>query len=170
MDKGKTATTFNKVEGRAPGEIFPPMGTAEDPVIFGDHHELLLCYQIAPANGGGYAVLAFSNAVHYELNPWNVLEGLAEAKFPFRMWDFMEIVGSEFTQRWPGLRFWTISSNDVMLEIVFAEVQLVHETKVELVHEGPDSDILRAVLIEYLLRENKLPIPALSKQRFSANS
>lgn len=155
----KTAKTLKKGEGRPPPETFPPMGTVEAPVIFGDHHELLLCYEIAPASGGGYAILSFSNAIHYELNPWNVHEGLHDAKFPFRVWDFTEVVGSDFTERWPKQRFWTISFNDVMLEIVFAKVLLVHENKVELVHEGPESDTLRSVLIEYLNRANKLQLP-----------
>ncbi|RYY87320.1 MAG: hypothetical protein EOO15_12250 [Chitinophagaceae bacterium] len=128
------------------------MGTAEDPVIFGDHHELLLCYEIAPAAGGGNAILAFKDAVHYEQNPWNVPEGLGEAKYPFRMWDFTEVVGSDRTAQWSRTnwprRFWTISFNDVMFEIVFSKVEMVHQSR--------DATSQRDALVKYLLDAKKL--------------
>jgi hypothetical protein len=118
------------MEARPPQETFPSIGTVENPALFFDGHDLLLCYEIAPVKDGGNAILAFSGVVYFEKNPNNV-KGLRAAKYPVRPWDFTEVLGSDRTERWRSLnlRFWTISFNDGTIEIVFCEVRQVHETR-----------------------------------------
>lgn len=135
------------MEGRPTYEKFPSIGTVEDPALFRDcERNLFLCYQIAPIDGDGSVVLVFSDVVYFEENPNNVHEGLCRSPYPVRPWDFTEIYGSDRTDRWSSefspRRFWTISFNDWMVEIVFASVQKVHETR-QLI--APD-----AALIAYL--------------------
>ncbi|MBS0410828.1 MAG: hypothetical protein JSR86_13005 [Proteobacteria bacterium] len=135
------------MEGRPPDESFPQIGTIEDPAYFKDcHRNLLLCYDIAPVDGGGNVVLEFRDVVYFEENPNNAPEGLCHAKYPVRLWDFTEVVGSDRTDRWSTQyfprRFWTISFNDSMVEVVFSSVRQVHLTR-----EPIDPD---AALLEYL--------------------
>lgn len=118
------------VESKTPKEDFPAIGTIENPAMFFDGSDLLLSYDIAPVAGGGIAVLKFSNVIHFEKNPVNV-EGLRDAKYPTKAWDFTEIYDSDRTIRWKALspRFWTISFNDVTVEIIFSEVHMIHEAR-----------------------------------------
>lgn len=51
------------MEGKPPSESFPTIGTVEDPAVFCDGRSLLLCYEIAPVDDGGNAILAFSDVV-----------------------------------------------------------------------------------------------------------
>ncbi len=118
------------MESTRPKEDFPTIGTIEKPAMFFDGYDLLLSYDIAPVAGGGIAILKFSDVIHFEQNPTNV-EGLRNALYPTKAWDFTEVCGSERTTKWKALspRFWTISFNDVTVEIVFSEVKKVHETR-----------------------------------------
>lgn len=116
------------MEGKTPSEAFPPIGTVENPAIFSDGYDLLVCYEIAPSGGGGNAILAFTTVTYFEQNPNNVHEGLRNARYPHRPWDFTEVIGSDRNRssEWSESRFWTISFNDVMVEIVFSKVSLIH--------------------------------------------
>jgi hypothetical protein len=118
------------MESKTPQEDFPAIGTVENPAIFSDGSDLLLSYDIAPVAGGGVAILKFSDVIHFEQNPMNV-KGLGHAKYPTKAWDFTEVYGSERTTKWKALspRFWTISFNDVTVEIVFSKVKIVQETR-----------------------------------------
>ena len=118
------------MEGIRPNETFPLIGTVENPAVFSDGRDLLLSYEIAPVAGGGIAILKFSDVIHFEQNPINV-EGLKDAVFPAKPWDFTEVFGSDRTTRWKALepRFWTISFNDVTVEVVFSKVHKAHETR-----------------------------------------
>jgi len=118
------------MESKNPQEDFPTIGTIENPAIFFDGSDLLLSYDIAPVAGGGIAILKFLDVIHFEKNPINV-EGLRDAKYPTKAWDFTEVCGSYRTTKWKALspRFWTISFNDVTVEIIFSEVKIVHETR-----------------------------------------
>ncbi len=132
------------MEGRTPPEKFPQIGTVEDPALFRDcDRNLLLSYEIAPVDGGGNAILEFSDVVYYEQNPNNVHEGLRNSKYPVRHWDFTEIWGSDRTDKWSSQhfprRFWTISFNDWMVEVVFSGVKLVQESREEI---APDAGLL----------------------------
>ena len=136
------------MEGISPQETFPQIGTVEGPALFRHReNELLLCYEIAPVDGGGNVILAFNDVVYFEQNPNNVPEGLANSKYPVRMWDFTEVVGSDRTERWSSeffrRRFWTISFNDWMVEIVFSSVQQVHESREPI---SPDAALLNYVI------------------------
>ncbi len=133
------------MNGQAPPEKFPQIGTVEDPALFRDcDRNLLLSYEIAPIDGGGNAILQFSDVVYYEQNPNNVHEGLRHSQYSVRPWDFTEILGSDLTDRWSSRycprRFWTISFNDWMVEIVFSGVKLVQESQEGL---APDAGLLR---------------------------
>lgn len=132
------------MEGKSPPERFPQIGTVEDPALFRDcERNLLLCYEIAPVDGGGNVILAFSGVVYFEQNPNNVHEGLRDSKYPVRHWDFTEVFGSDRTDRWSSQfsarRFWTISFNDWMVEIVFSSVEQVHRTPEQI---APDAALL----------------------------
>lgn len=130
------------MEGRSPQESFPQIGTVDDPAIFYEGRNLLVCYEVAPASDGGAVILKFSDVVFVEQNPNNVPEGLQNAKHPVKAWEFTEVSGSEHTERWPTRRFWTISFNDMMVEIVFSNVRQVHRTH--------DSVSPGATLLDYL--------------------
>ena len=121
------------MEGKPPLETFPQIGTIEDPALFCAERTLLLSYELAPVGGGGNAILFFSDVVYFEQNPNNVHEGLRQSVYPVRAWDFTEVFGSDRIKRWGHTprRFWTISFNDVMVEVVFAKVRLVHEARYE---------------------------------------
>ncbi len=105
-----------------PVENFPAIGTVENPSTFYDGRDLVLSYEIAPVAGGGIAVLKFHQIFDFRISPMNV-EGLANAKHPTRAWAFTEVFGSDKTEYWNvkalNIRFWTISFNDVTVEIVF---------------------------------------------------
>jgi hypothetical protein len=133
------------MDSKTPEETFPSIGTVEDPAYFRDcERNLLLCYEIAPVDGGGNVILEFGDVVYFEQNPNNVSEGLRNSKYPVRAWDFTEVLGSDRTERWQTLnrRFWTISFNDWMLEVVFSRIRQVH-----LAREPMAPDV---ALLEYL--------------------
>ncbi len=117
------------MESNVPKEVFPRIGTVENPALFFDGDSLFLSYRVAPVDGDGTVVLRFSDVIHFEQNPVNV-EGISAARYPASPWSFTEVIGSDRTSRWRALnpRFWTISFNDVMVEVVFSAVQEVHVT------------------------------------------
>lgn len=117
------------MEGRAAQEPFPQIGTVENPALFFDGSDFFPCYDLAPASGGGTAILRFSHVVQFEKTPVDV-EGLHAARYPATPWEFTEITGSDRTAKRQHLRlrFWTISFNDVTVEIVFAGVEMVQQS------------------------------------------
>ena len=117
------------MDSKAPPEQLPLIGTVENPALFHDGTNLFLSYEIAPAAGGGIAILRFSHVLHFEKNPVNV-EGLAAARYPVSPWNITEITGSDRTARWSALRprFWTISFNDVTVEVVFTGMRIAQRT------------------------------------------
>lgn len=118
------------MDWKPPSEVFPSIGTTENPAFFFDGYDLLLCYDIAPIDDGGIAVLQFDRVILFEKNSNNI-EGLGASSYPIRPWEFTEVYGSERTERWSPLsaRFWTISFNDVSVEVVFETVDKVYETR-----------------------------------------
>lgn len=114
------------MEGQIPQEVLPQIGTVDAPALFSDGKDLLLAYDIAPISGGGTAILKFSQVIHFECNPVNT-RGLATHRYPASPWAFTEVVGSDLTEEWRVLepRFWTISFNDVTVEVLFSEVEIV---------------------------------------------
>jgi hypothetical protein len=136
------------MEHRSPPERFPQIGTVEDPAYFRDcEGRLLLCYEIAPADGGGNVILEFSNVVYFEQNPNNVAEGLRNSQYPARAWDFAEVTDSDRNAKWSTAyfprRFWTISFNDWMLEVVFSGVRQVLVTRAPITPDIALMDYLR---------------------------
>ncbi|WP_144037797.1 hypothetical protein [Sphingopyxis sp. KK2] len=137
-----------KNDGISPQENLPRIGTVEGPALFRHREdEVLLSYEIAPVDGGGNVILAFSKVVYFEQNPNNVHEGLANSKYPVRMWDITEVPVSDRTERWSCEfhchRFWTISFNDWMIEIVFSSVRKVHEDREQI---SPDAALLNYMI------------------------
>jgi hypothetical protein len=116
------------MKDRSPPEALPAIGTVENPAFFFDGSDLFLSYQTAPVAGGGVAVLQFSDVICFEMNPANV-HGLAAYPYPISPWNFTEVLDSDRTTRWRVLtpRFWTISFNDVAVEVVFSDVEKVYE-------------------------------------------
>ncbi|MPL74847.1 hypothetical protein SDC9_20666 [bioreactor metagenome] len=117
------------MKGAHPKETFPEIGTVDVPALFSDGEDLLLSYEVAPVAGGGIAILKFSDVIYFEQNPNNV-KGIRNASFPASPWEFTEVFDSDRTTFWTALepRFWTISFNDVTVEVVFSKVQKVHQT------------------------------------------
>lgn len=136
------------MEGKRPEEVFPAIGTVENPAVFHDGRDLLLCYEVAPVDDGGTVVLAFSDVIFFEQNPHNVPEGLRDYKYPIDAWDFTEVWGSDRNERWGalGCRFWTISFNDVAVEIVFSEVRQLHRVREP---NAPHDALLEFLRTEY---------------------
>jgi hypothetical protein len=66
-----------RMEGKPPEEVFPAIGTVENPAIFYDGRDLLLCYEVAPVDDGGTVILAFNDVIFFEQNPHNVPRGSA---------------------------------------------------------------------------------------------
>lgn len=137
------------MDSKTPEETFPSIGTVENPALFCDGYDLLVCYEIAPVSGGGNAILSFKDVFFFERNPNNV-EGLRDSKYPVRAWNFTEVLGSDRTERWRPLerRFWTISFNDVTVEVVFSKVQQVHQS--------PEPVSPRVALLNYLGMQHRL--------------
>ena len=133
------------MEAKTPAEAFPSIGTVQNPALFSDEDDLLLSYEIAPVAGGGIAILRFSSVIHFEQNPTNS-KGLADAKYPTRPWEFSEISGADRTEKWESLqpRFWTVSFNDVTVEVVFE--------KVEYLDRQPDGTCPSVALVDFLSR------------------
>ncbi len=118
------------MESKIPKEAFPMIGTVENPALFFDGENLFLSYEIAPAAGGGIAILIFYDVIYFEKNPINV-DGIMTSRYPVSPWNFTEVTGSDRTAKWRALkpRFWTISFNDRTVEVVFSKVQKVHEIR-----------------------------------------
>ena len=110
-----------------PHEAFPEIGTVENPAVLFDGHDAFVCYEASVRAGGGNVVLKFGAVIDFRINPETV-EGLEAFRYPVAPWAFNEVEGSEETARWQVLnpRFWIISFNDLLLEIVFETVSLIH--------------------------------------------
>ena len=133
------------MEGKVSREAFPSIGTVGNPALFSDGYNLLLSYEIAPVAGGGITILAFANVIHFEQNPTSV-EGTESARYPISPWRFTEVTDSDRTVQWRALnpRFWTISFQDVTVEVVFSDVKKVYETR---------SDILPSTALKGFLNK-----------------
>jgi hypothetical protein len=117
------------MKGIRPSETLPKLDTVENPTYFHNGHNLLLAYEVALSDGGGCAVLEFSNVLSFEMSPMNI-DGLAQSSVPVEAWGFTEVLDSEKTRKWHylKLRYWTISFNDCTLLITFVTVRQVHRT------------------------------------------
>ncbi|MDJ0640327.1 MAG: hypothetical protein QNJ20_15985 [Paracoccaceae bacterium] len=124
-----------------PVENLPEIGTVENPAFFYDGNDLFFAYQVAPVAGSGTVVLKFDFVLDVRTLPISV-EALGDAEYPVRMYAITEIIGAERTARWTALspRFWTISFNDELVEIVFRSVTLVARSTAT---ERPDQALRR---------------------------
>jgi len=118
------------MHGEILSEQFPLIGTVANPAILYDEENLLLCYKIAPISGGGVAILEFRDVFDFRINPLNV-EGLGNSKYPVNAWSFTEVTGADKNDKWSVLkpRFWTVSFNDLTIEILFDSVKMQMETR-----------------------------------------
>lgn len=109
-----------------PLEVFPELGTVANPAVLYDGNDAFVCYEASVRAGGGNVVLKFAEVIDFRITPMNV-EGLKECRYPVHPWTFTEIVGGEETSKWTALnpRFWLISFNDVMIEVLFETVSLI---------------------------------------------
>lgn len=119
-----------ELNGFVPSENFPAIGTVENPALFYNGSDLLLCYEVAPVEGGGIAVLQFAGVIDLRLNSMNV-DGLGSSKYPVQAWSFTEVSGSDKQSRWKAFdpRFWTISFNDQTVEVLFETVDLLLDAR-----------------------------------------
>ena len=110
-----------------PHEAFPEIGTVENPAVLFDGHDAFVCYEASVRAGGGNVVLKFGAVIDFRINPETV-EGLEAFRYPVAPWAFNEVEGSEETARRQVLnpRFWIISFNDVMIEVLFETVSMIH--------------------------------------------
>ncbi len=109
-----------------PREAFPEPGTVLSPVVFYDGDSAFVCYEAAPAVGGGNVVLKFGCVIDLRVTPMNV-RGIGACRYPIQPWAFNEIAEVEETAKWRSLnpRLWLISFNDETLEVLFGTVSLV---------------------------------------------
>jgi len=110
-----------------PLEAFPELGTVANPAVLYDGNNAFVCYEASLRAGGGNVVLKFGEVIDFRITPMNV-EGLKECRYAVHPWSFNEIVGGEETSKWKALnpRFWLISFNDLMIEVLFETVSLIH--------------------------------------------
>ncbi|UWR14617.1 hypothetical protein [Sulfitobacter sp. M368] len=113
-----------------PRETLPRIGIVENPAIFSDGDDVLICYEIAPVDGGGNVILEFEGVFHFEQNSMNIRD-LGKHQYPIEAWNISEILGSDRTERWRASksRFWMIAFNDVTVEIVFQTIRIVLESR-----------------------------------------
>ncbi|RVH23527.1 hypothetical protein CN211_32770 [Sinorhizobium meliloti] len=109
-----------------PPEAFPELGTVSNPAILYDGHDVLVCYEASVRAGGGNVVIKFGEVIDFRIRPMSV-HGLKECRYRVSPWAFNEIVGAEETSEWKALnpRFWLVSFNDVMIEVLFETVSLI---------------------------------------------
>lgn len=107
-------------------EKLPALGTVEPPAIFYDGADVLLAYQVAPAEGGGTAVLAFRHVFDLRILPLTV-ESLGGHDVPARPYAITEVSGTPRTEKWRALapRLWTLSFNDELVDITFRTVAIL---------------------------------------------
>ncbi len=120
------------VTATVPAEKLPTLGTVENPAIFYDGANALLAYQVAPVEGGGTAVLAFEDVFDLRILPLTV-ESLGSHNVPARPYAITEVSGTTRTEKWQALaaRFWTLSFNDELVEIVFRKVSPLEQKRDE---------------------------------------
>lgn len=109
-----------------PREAFPELGTVSNPAVLYDGHDAFVCYEASVRAGGGNVVIKFGGVIDFRVTPMSV-EGLTGCRYRVRPWAFNEIVGGEETSKWRAFnpRFWLISFNDVMIEVLFETVSLI---------------------------------------------
>lgn len=110
-----------------PLEAFPELGTVENPAVLYDGNDAFVRYEASLRAGGGNVVLKFGEVIDFRITPINV-DGLKECRYAVHPWSFNEIVGGEETSKWKALnpRLWLISFNDVMIEVLFETISLIH--------------------------------------------
>ncbi|OCI96433.1 hypothetical protein A6U86_34205 [Rhizobium sp. AC27/96] len=110
----------------SPQEAFPELGTVENPAVLYDGNDAFICYEASPRVGGGNVVIRFGQVIDFRIIPMNV-EGLKGCRYPVNPWSFNEISQCEETSKWKALnpRFWLVSFNDVMVEVLFETVSLL---------------------------------------------
>ncbi len=128
----------------APPEALPRIGTVEDPAYVCDGRTIHLAYEIASADGGGYALLTFTGVVKFVQNPQTVEGARNTHAYPITPWGFTELFESEETTVWRSLtlRFWTLSFNDITLAITFKSMRLQGK---DMDARSPREAVLRAV-------------------------
>ncbi|MEF0944311.1 hypothetical protein [Rhizobium sp. BR 362] len=109
-----------------PQEAFPEIGTVENPAVFYDGNDALVCYEASIRSGGGNVVVKFGRITDFRITPVNI-EGLRECRYPVNPWAFNEVIGGSEITRWRSLkpRLWLISFNDIMIEVLFETVALI---------------------------------------------
>lgn len=110
----------------SPQEAFPELGTVQNPALLHDGSDAFVCYEASPRAGGGNVVIRFGQVIDFRITPMNV-EGLEGCRYPVNPWTFNEIPQCDETAKWKALnpRFWLISFNDVMIEVLFETVSLL---------------------------------------------
>ncbi len=109
-----------------PIEGFPAIATIDDASFLFDGSRVWLTYQIAPKDGGGCAMMIFSDVIDFAMHPFNAPEGLGRCKYPVHPWAFNEYSETEEQAFWKALkpRLFHISFNDRLIEILFKSVEL----------------------------------------------
>lgn len=109
-----------------PREAFPELGTVSNPAVLYDGNDAFVCYEASVRAGRGNVVIKFGEVIDFRVRPMSV-EDLKECPYRIRPYAFNEIVGREETSKWRALnpRFWLISFNDVIIEVLFETVSLI---------------------------------------------
>lgn len=109
-----------------PQEAFPEIGTIQNPAVFYDGQDALVCYEASKRSKGGNVVLKFGRVIDFRITPVTI-DGLRDCKYPVNPGAFNEVIGGEETARWPRIkaRLWVITFNHVTIEVLFRTVEIV---------------------------------------------
>lgn len=111
----------------------PAIGTVGDPSFIWIDRTAYLAYQIAPADGGGCALLRFLDVIEASIIPLNT-EGLSKntsgpyvPEFPIAPWEINEIRNDEKTIYWKALnaRRWQVSFENWTIDLIFEQFELM---------------------------------------------
>ncbi|MES5100527.1 hypothetical protein ABUK73_20050 [Agrobacterium sp. BA1120] len=107
-------------------EAFPEIGGVSNPAVLCNGEEAFVCYKVSHREGRGNALLKFSDVIDFRLTPLNT-ERLDSFRYLISPWQFNEVFGGDQVARWKAFdpRFWLISFNDVVIEILFGTVCMI---------------------------------------------
>ncbi|MGR9076323.1 hypothetical protein [Rhizobium leguminosarum] len=117
-----------------PQEPFPEIGRVQNPAVFYDGQDALVCYEPSAGPKGGNVVLRFARVIDFRMTPVSI-DGRRDSRYPVNPGTFSEVIGGAETARWHRFkaRHWIITFNDVTIEVVFLTVEIIDRH----LEEGP---------------------------------
>jgi hypothetical protein len=121
-----------------PQEAFPEIGRVQNPAVFYDGRDALVCYE-ASVHSKGYVVLRFGGVIDFRITPVSI-DGQRDCSYPVNPGAFNEVIDGPETARWPRLktRLWIITFNHVTIQALFRTVEIIGRD----LDEGPEDRAL----------------------------